>query len=115
MGWERGGLGEGWERDVWCCYCNTCYVCLVYVCDIYFVFICIRAEMEGLVSRLTTERDQLSEDIGLLEEKKKEVQDQLQDYTTETSQQVCVGGWVCVRASERVSECVCIRESNILI
>ena len=44
--------------------------------------------MEKELTKLLTERDQLDEDKQSLTESKQEVEDQLQDYTTETSHQV---------------------------
>lgn len=45
--------------------------------------------MEHQVSELTTLRDNLTERVQHLEAAKKELEEQLQDYTEETSQQVC--------------------------
>ena len=45
--------------------------------------------MEEKVKQLVEEKDSLTEKIEQLEERKKDLEEQLQDYTQETSQQVC--------------------------
>lgn len=61
--------------------------------------------MERKVSELTEQRDELTEKVQLLEAAKKELEEQLQDYTEETSQQVCKGAWlICVGVSSRVRD-----------
>ena len=44
--------------------------------------------MEQQVSQLTAQRDELTEQLEKLEAVKKDLEEQLQDYTEETSQQV---------------------------
>lgn len=47
-----------------------------------------RTEMEQQVSQLTARRDELTEELEKVEAVKKDLAEQLQDYTEETSQQV---------------------------
>ena len=57
-----------------------------------------RSQMEDQVSQLIAERDTLGEELQQVVAAKKEVDDQLHDYTEETSQQVydCRKSSVCV-------------------